>query len=78
MRGRSVTEDAITPAKDRIDDSWIVTERSRLASIERYKKGLETQAKNLAERRANFIGDRYIEEDAKRAGFEYHAPKAPD
>lgn len=32
----------------------------------------------LLENRINDIGDRYIEEDAKRAGFEYPAPKAPD
>lgn len=32
----------------------------------------------LLENRINDIGDRHIEEDAKRAGFEYPAPKAPD
>lgn len=32
----------------------------------------------MLEKRINDIGDNHIEEDAKRAGFEYPAPKAPD
>ena len=56
----------------------------RMQEMGRHASGAEYEVSNLLgaytllEKRINDIGDRYIEEDAKRAGFEYPAPKAPD
>ena len=56
----------------------------RMQEIGRHASGAEYEVSNLLgaytllENRINDIGDRYIEDDAKRAGFEYPAQKAPD
>ncbi len=73
-----MTEDAITPAKDRIDAFRDMQQLGNHAVGAEYAVDNLRKACIYLEEQISGVGTHHIEEDAKRAGFEYPAPKAPD
>ena len=80
----SLTDEQIRERASTVNGGETGYEQKTCTKCGGHASGAEYEVSNLLgaytllENRINDIGDRHVEEDAKRAGFEYPAPKAPD